>query len=69
MEDSEFAKIYNQLKDALAYEGRLKMDIKLTQEKLEKLQQQKMELILAIANKDLYNKIFGNKQKGEEKNV
>lgn len=59
MEDNEFKEIYKQLKKALAYEGRIRMEIKLKQEELEKIQKQKMGLILAIANKDLYNNIFG----------
>lgn len=58
MEKEKFEEIVKQLKLGLQYEKQLETEIKLKQLELEKIREQKIQLIIAIANKDLYQRLF-----------
>lgn len=58
MDKDKFEEIVRQLKIALNYEKKLETDIKLKQNELDKIREQKTKLIIAIANKDLYQRLF-----------
>lgn len=58
MEKDKFEVIVRQLEIALNYEKKLETDIKLKQNELDKIREQKTQLIIAIANKDLYKRLF-----------
>ena len=58
MEKDKFEVIVRQLEIALNYERKLETDIKLKQNELDKIREQKTKLIIAIANKDLYQRLF-----------
>ena len=63
MEKDKFEVIVRQLEIALNYEKKLETDIKLKQNELDKIREQKTKLIIAIANKDLYQRLFGEDTK------
>lgn len=58
MDKDKFEVIVRQLEIALNYEKKLETDIKLKQNELDKIREQKTKLIIAIANKDLYQRLF-----------
>ena len=58
MDKDKFGVIVRQLEIALNYEKQLETDIKLKQNELDKIREQKTKLIIAIANKDLYQRLF-----------
>ena len=58
MDKDKFEVIVRQLEIALNYEKQLETDIKLKQNELDKIREQKTKLIIAIANKDLYQRLF-----------
>lgn len=63
MDKDKFEEIVRQLENALNYERKLETDIKLKQNELDKIREQKTKLIIAIANKDLYQRLFGEDTK------
>ena len=63
MDKDKFEVIVRQLEIALNYENKLETDIKLKQNELDKIREQKTKLIIAIANKDLYQRLFGEDTK------
>lgn len=63
MDKDKFEVIVRQLEIALNYEKKLETDIKLKQNELDKIREQKTKLIIAIANKDLYQRLFGEDTK------
>lgn len=63
MDKDKFEEIVRQLEIALNYEKKLETDIKLKQNELDKIREQKTKLIIAIANKDLYQRLFGEDTK------
>ena len=63
MDKDKFEVIVRQLEIALNYERKLETDIKLKQNELDKIREQKTKLIIAIANKDLYQRLFGEDTK------
>lgn len=63
MDKDKFEVIVRQLEIALNYEKQLETDIKLKQNELDKIREQKTKLIIAIANKDLYQRLFGEDTK------
>ena len=63
MDKAKFEVIVRQLEIALNYENKLETDIKLKQNELDKIREQKTKLIIAIANKDLYQRLFGEDTK------
>jgi len=65
MKQEEFEEIVKLIKGAIINENILKAEIRHKQNELEKIQENKMKLILAIANKDLYLSIF----KGEKNEI
>lgn len=58
MNKDKFEEIVKQLKLALNYEKTLETEILIRQHDLEELREQKTKLIIAIANKDLYQRLF-----------
>ena len=62
MDKDKFEVIVRQLEIALNYEKKLETDIKLKQNELDKIREQKTKLIIAIANKEMYNQLFGEEQ-------
>ena len=54
-----FDEVKKHIKDFKAEEEQLKTEIKIKQTRLDEIQQKKMQLILLIANKELYEEIFG----------
>lgn len=68
MDKDKFEVIVRQLEIALNYEKKLETDIKLKQNELDKIREQKTKLIIAIANKDLYQRLFGEDTKWHLKN-
>lgn len=58
MDKDKFEEIVRQLEIALNYERKLETDIKIKQNELDKIRDQKTKLIIAIANKDLYQRLF-----------
>ena len=58
MKQKEFEEIIKQLKLGLQYEKTLETEILIKQHDLEKIREQKTKLIIAIANKDLYQRLF-----------
>ena len=59
MEQEKFEEIVKLIKGAIINENLLRAEIRHKQQELEKIQENKMKLVLAIANKDLYFSIFG----------
>ena len=68
MDKDKFEVIVRQLEIALNYEKQLETDIKLKQNELDKIREQKTKLIIAIANKDLYQRLFEEDTKWHLKN-
>ena len=68
MDKDKFEVIVRQLEIALNYEKKLETDIKLKQNELDKIREQKTKLIIAIANKDLYQRLFEEDTKWHLKN-
>ena len=62
MDKDKFEVIVRQLEIALNYEKKLETDIKLKQNELDLIREQKTKLIIAIANKDLYQRLFEEEQ-------
>ena len=58
MDKDKFEEIVRQLKIALNYEKRLETEILIKQHELDLIREQKTKLIIAIANKDLYQRLF-----------
>ena len=58
MKQKEFEEIVKQLKLGLQYEKELETEILIKQHDLEQIREQKTKLIIAIANKDLYQRLF-----------
>ena len=58
MKQEEFEEIIKQLKLGLQYEKELETEILIKQHELDKIREQKTKLIIAIANKDLYQRLF-----------
>ena len=63
MEKDKFEEIVKQLKLALNYEKTLETEILIRQHDLEEIREQKTKLIIAIANKDLYQRLFEENNK------
>ena len=63
MKQEEFEEIVKQLKLGLQYERQLETEILIRQHDLEEIREQKTKLIIAIANKDLYQRLFGEDTK------
>jgi hypothetical protein len=59
MDKDKFEEIVRQLKIALNYEKRLETEILIKQHELDLIREQKTKLIIAIANKDLYQRLLG----------
>ena len=58
MDKDKFEEIVRQLKIALNYEKTLETEILIKQHDLAEIREQKTKLIIAIANKDLYQRLF-----------
>ena len=58
MDKDKFEEIVKQLKLGLQYEKELETEILIKQHELDKIREQKTKLIIAIANKDLYQRLF-----------
>lgn len=63
MDKDKFEEIVRQLKIALNYEKTLETEILIKQHDLDEVREQKTKLIIAIANKDLYQRLFGEDTK------
>jgi len=59
MDKDKFDEIYRELKLGLYREKQLETEILIKQHELEEIREQKTKLIIAIANKDLYQRLFG----------
>ena len=62
MEQEKFDKIYRELKLGLYHEKQLETEILIKQHELDLIREQKTKLIIAIANKEMYNQLFGEEQ-------
>ena len=58
MDKDKFEVIVRQLEIALNYEKQLETEILIKQHELDLIREQKTKLIIAIANKDLYQRLF-----------
>ena len=63
MDKDKFEVIVRQLEIALNYEKQLETEILIKQHELDLIREQKTKLIIAIANKDLYQRLFGEDTK------
>ena len=70
MDKDKFEEIVRQLKIALNYEKTLETEILIKQHDLDEIREQKTKLIIAIANKDLYQRLFkeNNNENTQTKN-
>ena len=62
MEQEKFDEIYRELKLGLYHEKQLETEILIKQHELDLIREQKTKLIIAIANKEMYNQLFGEEQ-------
>ena len=62
MDKDKFEVIVRQLKIALNYEKQLETEILIKQHDLDEVREQKIKLIIAIAKKDLYQRLFEEEQ-------
>ena len=58
MDKDKFEEIYRELKLGLYREKQLETEILIKQHELDLIREQKIKLIIAIANKDLYQRLF-----------
>ena len=62
MEQEKFDEIYRELKLGLYHEKQLETEILIKQHELDLIREKKTKLIIAIANKEMYNQLFGEEQ-------
>ena len=69
MDKDKFEEIVRQLKIALNYEKTLETEILIKQHDLDEIREQKTKLIIAIANKDLYQRLFEEDTMTSKENI